>query len=56
MRKIVQTVYLERELYLCLTYDWRWSDVLLPSTFTREKALIFLNMQKMCAEVDAHNK
>ena len=31
-----------------------WSDVLLASTLTREKTLTFLNMQKMCAEVDAH--
>ena len=36
--------------------DWRWSDVLLTSTFTRGKTLTFLNMQKMCAEVLAHNK
>ena len=38
-----------------LTLDWRRSDVLLPSTFTRGKTLTFLNMQKMCAEVDAPN-
>ena len=41
---------------LCLTLDWHWSDVLLASTFTRGKTLTFLSMQKMCAEVDAHNK
>ena len=33
----------------------RRSDVPLPSTFTRGKTLTFLNMQKMCAEVDAPN-
>ena len=31
------TTSLERVLYLCLTLDWRWSDVLLASTFTRGK-------------------
>ena len=31
------TTNLERELYLCLTLDWHWSDVLLASTFTRGK-------------------
>ena len=31
------TTNLERVLYTCLTLDWRWSDVLLPSTFTRGK-------------------
>ena len=46
----------ERVLYLCLTLDWHWSDVLLASTFTRGKTLTFLSMQKMCAEVDAHKK
>ena len=50
------TTNLERVLYLCLTLDWRWTDVLLASTFTIGKTLTFLNMQKMCAEVDAHNK
>ena len=51
------TTNLERVLYLCLTLDWRWSDVLLASyTFTRGKTLTFLSMHKMCAEVDAHNK
>ena len=50
------TTNLERVLYLCLALDWRWSDVLLASTFTRGKTLTFFNMQKMCAEVDAHNK
>ena len=50
------TTNLERVLYLCLTLDWRWSDVLLASTFTRGKTLTFLSMQKMCAEVDAHKK
>ena len=34
----------------------RWSDALLASTFTRGKTRTFLSMQKMCAEVDAHNK
>ena len=47
---------LERVLSLCLTLDWRWSDVLLTSTLTREKTLTFLYMQKMCDEVDAHKK
>ena len=42
--------------YLCLALDWRWSDVLLASTFTRGKMFTFLNMQKMCAEVDAQYK
>ena len=32
------------------------TDILLTSTFTRGKTLTFLNMQKLCAEVDAHNK
>ena len=50
------TTNLERVLSLCLTLDWRWFDVLLASTFTGAKTLTFLNMQKMCAEVDAHNK
>ena len=50
------TTNLERVLYLCLPLDWRWSDVLLASTFTRGKTLTFLNMQKICADVDAHNK
>ena len=50
------TTNLERVLYLCLTLDLRWSDVLLVSTFTREKRPTFFNMQKMCAKVDAHNK
>ena len=50
------TTNLECVLYLCLTLDWRWSDVLLASTFTRRKTLTFLSMQKMCAEVDAHKK
>ena len=35
------TTNLERVLYLCLTLDWRWSDVLLASTFTRGKTLTF---------------
>ena len=43
-------------LHSCLTLDWRWSDVLLASTFTRGKTLTFLSMQKMFAEVDAHKK
>ena len=30
-----------------LALDWRWSDVLLASTFTIGKTLTFLNMQKM---------
>ena len=47
---------LERVLYLCLALHWCWSDVLLTSTFTRRKTFTFLNMQKMCAEVDAYNK
>ena len=51
-----KTMSLERVLYLCLTLDWRWSDVLLASTFTRGKTLTFLSMQKMSAEVDAHKK
>ena len=38
------------------TLDCRWSDILLASTITREKTLLVLNMQKMCAEVDAHKK
>ena len=42
------TTNLERVLY------WRWSDVFLASTFTRGKTLTFLNVQKTCAEVDAH--
>ena len=50
------TTNLERVLYLCLTLDWRWSDVLLSSTATRRKSLTFLSMQKMCALVDAHKK
>ena len=50
------TTNLERVLYLCLTLDWRWSDVLLASTFKRGKTLTFLSMQKMCALVDAHKK
>ena len=50
------TTNLERVLYLCLALYWRWSDVLLASTFTRGKTLTFWNMQKMCAELDAHNK
>ena len=50
------TTYLERVIYLYLTLDWRWSDVLLASTFTRGVTLTFLSMQKMCAEVDAHKK
>ena len=41
---------------LCLTLDWRWSNVFLASTFTRRKTFTFLNMQKVYAEVDAHNK
>ena len=48
------TTNLERLLYLCLTLDWRWSDVPLASTFTGRKKLTFFNMQKMCAEVDAN--
>ena len=50
------TTNLERELCLCLALAWRWSDVLLASILTREKTLRFFNMQKMCAEVDAHDK
>ena len=50
------TTNLERVLYLCLTLDWRWADVLLGSTFTRGKTLTFLSIQKRCAEVDAHKK
>ena len=50
------TTNLECMLYLCLALDWRWSDDLLASTITRGKTFTFLNMQKMCAEVDAHNK
>ena len=50
------TTNLERVLHLCLTLDWRWFDVLLAPTFTRGKTLTFLSMQKMCAEVDAHQK
>ena len=50
------TTNLERVLYLCLTLDWRWSDVLMASTFTREKTLTFFSMQKMCALADAHKK
>ena len=50
------TTSLECELYLCLALDWRWSYVVLASTFTRGKTLTFLKMQKVCAEVDAHNK
>ena len=46
----------KRVLYLCLTLYWRWSDVLLASTLTRGKTLIFFSMKKMCAEVDAHKK
>ena len=49
------TTNLERVLYLGLTLDWRWSDVLPPSTFTRGKTLTFFNIQIMCADVDAHN-
>ena len=41
------TTNLERVLYVCLTLDRRWSDVLLASTLTRGKTLTFLNMQKM---------
>ena len=50
------TTNLERVFYLCLALDWRWSDVLLASTLTRGKTLTFLNMRKMCSEVDAHDK
>ena len=50
------TTNLERVLYLYLTLEWRWCDVLLASTFTRGKTLTFLNMQNMWAEFDAHNK
>ena len=50
------TTNLERVLHLCLTLDWRWSDVLVASRFSRGKTLKFLNTQRMCAEVDAHNK
>ena len=50
------TTNLERVLYLCLTLDWRWSDVLLASTFTCGKNPTFLSMQKMCAELGAHKK
>ena len=49
------TTNLERVLYLGLKLDWRWSDVLLASTFTRGKTLTFLNIQIMCADIDAHN-
>ena len=38
----------------CLTLDWRLSDVLLASTFTRGKTLTFLRML-MCAEM-THTK
>ena len=51
-----KTTNLERVLYLCITLDWRWSDVLLASTFIRGKTLTFLRMQKMCALIDAHKK
>ena len=50
------TTNLERVLYVCLTLDWWWSDVLLTSLFSPGKTLTVLNVQKMCAEVDAHNK
>ena len=50
------TTNLECELYLCLALAWRWSDVHLASIFTRWKTLTILNMQKICADVDAHNK
>ena len=50
------TTNLEPVLYLCPALDWRWSDILLLSTFTRGKTLTFMNMQKIFAEVDAHNK
>ena len=50
------TTNLECVLYLCLKLDWRRSDVLLASTFTSGKALTFLSMQKMCAEVEADKK
>ena len=43
-------------LYLCLALDWRWSNVILASTFTREKTLTFLNIQKVCVEVGTHDK
>ena len=43
-------------ILLTLWLDWRWSHVLLASTFTRGKTLTFLIIQKMCAEVDAHKK
>ena len=48
------TTNLDRVLYLCLTLDWRWSDVLLASTFTRGKTLTFLNTQRLIKTTD-HN-
>ena len=47
---------LDRVLYLCLTLDWFWSGILLASTFTSEITFTFLEMQKMYAEVSAHNR
>ena len=44
---------LERVLSVRLAQVWRSSSVY---SFTRGKTLSFLSMQKMCAEVDAHNK
>ena len=52
----INTMNLERVLYVCPALDWRWSDVLLASTFTRGKTLTFSSMQEMCADVDAHKK
>ena len=49
------TTNLERVLYLFLTLDWRWSDVLLASTFTRGKRSHFWACRK-CAQRLTHTK
>ena len=50
------TTNIERVLHLCLSLDWRQSDVLLASTFTRGETLTFLDMHQMYADVYAHIK
>ena len=51
------TTNLEHVLYLCLTLDWRWSDVLLPSTFTRGKTLTtHCLVCRKCAQRLTHTK
>ena len=50
------TTYLERVLYLCLTLDWRLSDVFSTTTFTRGKRWHFCAGRKCAQRLTHTNK